>query len=378
MPSTSPAVLRSIAACALLVAACAPAPPIPTPIAATASLPTWGWVQADVQDPSPSCEIDNLWTLSSAGVAACTDQTDEDGGVSTLFVSADGVGWQLAPFPEDGFLVEHGTVVDGELTIIGNIGPVEDPRRQVWTTGDGRKWTRLDGVDGLAFGPGHVQALVHSDVGWLADGVEVADPETQRRHVLQSPDRITWTEVGGPVTDRGFASDGHRIVAPGIGLSDTFPFAHTVAWSDDARSWTGATVAMLGQFESGDVIGATPRGFALGGQRFKVGDESSHPIGWWSTDGETWQESTFDVLDGPAGEAAPREINGTDDGLIARGNGDPLQNAIWISDDGRAWQQVTPLPPGYVSAFARDGDAVLLAIQPASGDGVLWRGTATP
>lgn len=352
--------------------------PIPTPIASTGSLPTWDWVRADVQDPSPRGEIDDLWTLPSAAVAAWTDHTDEDGGASTLFVSADGVGWERAPFPEDGFLVEHGTVVDGELTIIGNVGPVENPRRQVWTTRDGREWRQLDGVDGLRFGPGQVQALVHADAGWLADGVERVDAENQRSHVLLSNDRITWTELGGPEIHVDFASDGHRIVAPIFNVSYPAPSPNQVVWSDDATTWTEVTVGMLEQHEGGGPIGATPRGFALGGQRFKVEDESSHAIGWWSADGETWQESTFEVLDGPAGEAAPREITGTDDGLIARGNGDPLENAIWISDDGRAWQQVTPLPPGYVSAFARDGDAVLLAIQPGSGDGVLWRGTATP
>jgi hypothetical protein len=352
--------------------------PIPTPIVSAGSLPTWSWVQADVQDPSARGEIDRLWTLAGVAIAAWTDETDEEGGASSLFVSEDGLSWERAPFPEGRLLVEHGTVVDGELTLVGNIGPVEDPRRQVWTTRDGREWTQLDGVDGLRFGPGEVQALVLSDAGWLARGVERVDAEHQRSHVLLSDDRITWTELGGPEIHVDFASDGHRIVAPIFDVSESPPTPNRVVWSDDATTWTEVTAGMLEQDESGDVIGATPRGFALGGQRFKREDESSHAIGWWSADGETWQASTFEVLDGPAGEAAPREIIGTDDGLIARGNGDPLESAIWISDDGRVWQQVTPLPPGYVSAFARDSDVVLLAIQPGSGDGVLWRGTATP
>jgi hypothetical protein len=351
--------------------------PIPTPIALTRSLPAWNWVQADVKDAPTRGEIDNLWALPDAAVAAWTERTDDDGGVSTLLVSHDGLRWERAPFPEDPFLVEHGTVVDGELTLIGNIGPVEDPRRQVWTTRDGSEWTQLDGVDGLRFGPGQVQALVHADAGWLANGIERVDAENQRSHVLLSDDRLTWTELAGPEIHVDFASDGHRIVAPTSYASEPVPTPNRVAWSDDARTWTEVTVAMLEQWESGGVIGATPLGFALGGQHFKVEDESSHAIGWWSTDGETWQESTFEVLDGPAGEAAPREMIGTDDGLIAEGNGDPLAYAIWISHDGRVWKQVAPLP-GHVSAFARAGDAILLATERGSGTGVLWRGTSRP
>ena len=401
--SSSSRILRSIAGCVVLLGACSPAPshapdalpptptfvlatlppnltpvPLSTAIASAEPLPTWAWVQAEVRDPPARGEIDHLWTLPGASIAAWSDETNDGGGTSTLFVSADGVNWELAPFAEPGFLAEHGTVVDGELTVIGNIGPAQDPERQVWTTTDGRRWTRLEGVDGLAFGAGRVQALVTSDAGWLAAGVEFVNPELHRTHVLQSPDRIVWKEIGGPVSDLDFASDGHRTVAPGVSESDRFPFPHTVAWSDDARTWTEAIVAVLGRFESGGVIGASSGGFAMAGQRFKPEDESSHAIGWWSTDGATWQPSTFQVLNGPAGEAAPREMIGTDDGLIARGNGDPLANAIWISDVGRTWQQVAPLPPGEITAFARDGDAILIATQPGSGPGVLWRGTAMP
>jgi hypothetical protein len=340
-------------------------------------LATWTWTAAELADGPVPGEIAHVWVLGDALVAAETDQSDEGGGASALLVSTRGGAWQSAPFHVPGFLVESGVVMDGELTLVGNIGPAAQPRRQIWRTRDGVAWTPVEGVVGLGFGPGHVTTIVHADAGWLAHAVERIDAESAAPHLLLSEDRVTWSELEGPDAFVDFASDGRRIVAPTIGISDPVARPDRVAWSDDARSWTEVTVAELAPYDSTGVIAATPDGFALGGQRFRVEDEAALPLGWWSVDGEAWHPSSFESLPGRAGQAAPRWMTGTPDGLIATGDGDQGLSLVWVSDDGRRWQQVAPLPPGTVTAAARDGADVVVAMQSGTSDAILWRGTAS-
>jgi hypothetical protein len=352
----------------------------PGPSPSARELRPWSWTAATLPFEPSGGRFDGIWALPGAAVAAWSTGTDEDRGSTTLLVSSDGLTWEASGFRSRGFVAEFGAIFDGELTLVGNVGPSEDPQRQVWTTRDGRMWSQIKRVDGLDFGPGSVQSLTRMGDRWLMIGLERIDPENHQNHALTSSDRIHWVESGvqQPVW-LWAASNGRRTVRLTESTAETIPSTLGVAWTNDLSSWTPAQVARLGPWESAVAIAATPSGFAIGGQRFVVDDESSHAIGWWSVDGALWHPSTFQVLEGPAGEAAPWQMVGTSDGLIAHGNGDPLAEAIWVSPDGREWEQVAPLPLGSVTALARYGDDVLVAF--ADGDAgvnTFWRGRLSP
>jgi hypothetical protein len=396
--------LRLLVGMAVAVTACAPATPTapatatgvptvgplislgdtpstasPPPTDAPTDLPDWRWTQASLDDPDKVRSITAVWTLPKAFVAM--DARDPDvPSASTFQRSADGLRWTIVKFPERGFVYEQGLVRDGVLTIIGRVGPSADPHREIWTTTDGRSWDRLKGTSGLDFGPGWIRDLVHGDAGWLALGIERLDPENQASHFMFSPDGRAWTELESvPDRQRSLASDGRRFVSVGA-MFDDDPRLVDVLVSDDARHWSTVHVGELEKWEGASVIAGSASGFAIGGQRFESADESSHPVGWASPDGVSWTASRFDDLVGPAGEAAPRVILASTDGLIAHGNGDPLADALWLSDTGEVWVQVTPLPElDQVDAYARAGSEVIVA-GPATGDRHLeiWRGSQVP
>ena len=385
----------------VVVAACAPAPttsPAPTGavlsatpspslsiVASTSSpgpsethalLPEWRWTQGAVGD-SEEHPITAIWALPKAFVATDTPFHEDHPSPSIFRTSTDGLHWTRFTFPERGFVAEHGVVLDGVLTMVGHVGTEGDPNRQIWTTEDGRAWHRVKGATGLDFGAGAVRALVHADAGWLAQGIEWLDAETARSHLLFSSELRAWTELDGPPDGvGGLASDGRRFMGMAAKLSDG-PGMVDVLVSEDGRTWSRVHVAEVAKWEGADVIAGTPAGFAIAGQRFEPTDESSHPIGWASADGASWKASQFQGPAGPAGEAAPRVILSSIDGLIAHGNGDPLGDALWLSDDGAGWVQVKPLPELLeVDAYVRAGIDLIVA-GPATAEGPIeiWRGT---
>jgi len=322
--------------------------------------------------------ITAIWALRQAFVAVDAPFHEDQPSPSTFRTSTDALHWTKFTFPERGFLAEHGVVLDGVLTMVGHVGPEADPNRQIWTTEDGRAWHRVNSTTGLDFGAGSVRALVHADAGWIAQGIEWLDAETARSHLLFSSDLRDWTELDGPPGGvGGLASDGRRFMGVAANLSDG-PGVVDVLGSEDGLTWSRVHVAEVAKWEGADVIAGTPAGFAIAGQRFEPTDESSHPIGWASADGASWKASQFQGPAGPAGEAAPRVILSSIDGLIAHGDGDPLQDALWLSDDGAVWVQVTPLPELLgVDAYLRAGRDLIVAGH-ASADGPIeiWRGSA--
>ncbi len=138
------------------------------------------------------------------------------------------------------------------------------------------------GSDRAHFGPGSIRYLVHADAGWLALGREWLDAENAKAHLLFSRDGRTWSEVKtAPDRLDGLSSDGRRFVSIAAKFDDE-PGPLDVLVSDDASEWSTAHVADLEKYEGAIAIAGTTSGFAIGGQRFEVTDESSHPIGWTS------------------------------------------------------------------------------------------------
>ncbi len=343
----------------------------------------WRWTQETLADPAAR-SVNAIWVLPTASVAVDTPGY-ETSRASAFRALTSGSTWASVDFPKPGFAVEQGLLRDGRLTVIGRVGPAADPRRQIWVTRDGLVWTQVEGTTGLDFGAGATDDLVHGDAGWLALGREWLDPESATQHVLFSSDGRTWIEIDGPPGGLdGLVSDGRQFTSIAPFAQDAplggMPHPLEALVSDDGRHWVRVGVGGLARGEGASALAATGSAFAIGGRRFEPKDESSHPIGWASVDGVSWTPSEFRDMAGPAGEAAPIAILASDDGFIAHGNGDPLADALWLSDDGSVWTQVTPLPVlGQVDAFARAGrDVIVAGLSSSDGSVEIWRGTQLP
>ena len=354
----------------------------PSPSAA-AELPTWTWTAAtvDADDPGP---IVGIWPLASGFSAVATRSWDDDErDRATFLVSTDGIAWRSTPFPRTRFAYELGVVHDGALTVFGSTGPAASPTREIWRTTDGIAWDRLEGVRGLDYGPSVMETATASDTGWLAC--------RHRDHRRRDPSLAPASPR--PTCDAGASSRGRRASrtrtsartgrAWGM-LGTTFspdlagPFPLEVFRSTDGETWTSSLVATLPKYDSAGAIVATHETWAIGGQRFDPADESSNPIAWWSPDGVAWQEAEIVRADGLAGQANIRNMARYTEGLLATGHGDEEQVGLWLSDDGRRWTQVTPVPEGLtqLEAAARTGRDVI--VSGWGGDEVglqLWRGT---
>lgn len=387
-----------VAACAT-VAPAAPAtssagaaPALPTPVvgvtpragspaAQESSRSRWQWTTGTVQLVRPAA-ISGIWPIGDAVLAvAVRDESDDDERDRAAFLrSEDGVAWLPMEFPVDPWFFEHGAVEDGVLTVFGTSGPPGAARREAWQTSDGASWTDLEAT-GLDFGPGWVRSLARGGDGWLLVGDQLIDAETHRSHLLYSSDLRDWEERPWPVGAGGpVVSDGHRFLAGAQRVVDNGSHPMSVAYSDDGATWSSADVAELPEWHSVSSIGGIGGGFALGGQRFEPADESSNPIAWWSADGVAWTEATVDGLPGPPGQAGLFDISSSADGLVATGNGDPLEVAIWLSDVGRTWTQVTPLPEGLnqLDGVARVGEDLIVSGRVGDGDHyAIWRGSVS-
>ncbi len=353
----------------------------PSPEAA-GGLPTWTWTAAtvDADDPGP---IVGIWPLASGFAAVATRSWDDaERDRATFLVSADGIAWRSTPFPRKRFAYELGVLHDGELTVFGSTGSAASPTREVWRTTDGVAWDRLEGVRGLDYGPSEMESATVSDAGWLAVVTEIIDAEHRRSHLVASADLRRWRELAWPdgVQDEAIGSDGGAWGMLGTTFSPdlTGPFPLEVFRSSDGETWTSNLVATLPKYDSAGAIVATDETWAIGGQRFDPSDESSNPIAWWSPDGLAWHEAEIARAEGLRGQANIRHMARFTEGLLATGHGDEEQVGLWVSDDGRRWTQVTPVPDGLtqLEAAARTGRDVI--VSGWGGDEVglqLWRGT---
>ena len=180
-----------------------------------------------------------------------------------------------------------------------------DPRRGIWTTRDGATWQRVAGVKGLDFGPGRVDVISLTRNGWLALARRWINAEAQDGFMLtldrwRPMVKAAYPEVEGQWGIVGLVSDGNRwllaiqngtmgdkhrwrlsplrMVSPGRHISST-----TLDQGGPVRLTT-----------SGDDSPGAHSGFVIVGTRPE--GEFPHPLGWHSSDGETWTSAATEAL----------------------------------------------------------------------------------
>lgn len=256
--------------------------------------------------------------------------------VAAVWTSADGRTWTRVPTAAafmDGFMsrvVQHGSTLVGLGFDCSPGSQYICGEARIWLSGDGQHWQTASATFG---GP---------SMGGLISGFEA----------------IT---VGGP----GFVAVGGTDAADPYGGK---PVGAGVATSADGSHWTTQAAA------SPQFAGASMGGVAAGrsGGLVAVGSGARlEPAVWTSADGLAW--TRLPSTDTPS-QGELDDIAAGPSGFVAVGRyGDHATS--WTSHDGRAWRETPATPALADAAMTRviwDGSAFLALGRSGGGDGLAW------
>jgi hypothetical protein len=326
--------------------------------------------------------VTSIWRVGDWFVAvgpASSFAADPDPHPAARFIrSRDGRRWESVPAPAPGMEVETGTVEDGLLTIVGELGKPADPRRGIWTTRDGATWHRTPAVKGLDFGPGGVVSISHARAGWLALATRWIDAENSDGFMLRSTDGVGWTKVPypdvvNPYTVVGLASDGAQWLMATQGYVQGQPGSPEALTSDDGLTWTHHVVEVMPKPGNAAAVTFGPNGFVIVGQQ--LDGEVPSPVAWVSADGATWTSSAMASLPDLAGDTGIRSVVAFDGGYLAAGYRLEEYPSFWTSADGSSWVQVddpSGTPPGDVQALAASDTTFVAGGQTSDGGAFIW------
>ena len=312
-------------------------------------------------------------TITIGGPGLVAVGWDERG--AAAWTSSDGQTWEPVPPEELGpgtindvtavgpGLVAVGTT-DNELRRIQGTQPGGPSQGVVWTSEDGRTWTRFDDLpvirdadfgpsDITAGGPGVVAVGAQNRAWFSSDGLawEAASVPSVPDDVYPGDDgrhpQIYMTDV---------ASSGDRLLALGTALlkgGGPPPEYETwipVMWtSADGRSWTDVPVdpEVFPREGSIDALTHGPGGFVA------VGSDGDRPAVWRSADGLGWHRVSSKAFASrvalPGRSSAMWSIAASELGYVAVGVDGfceiecrSVEAAIWTSKDGESWTRVSP------------------------------------
>ncbi|MBA2374492.1 MAG: hypothetical protein H0V74_09890 [Chloroflexi bacterium] len=332
--------------------------------------------------------------------------------MGAVIVSRDGERWRVIPL-DDGVGVAdasepHGVAFGptGVLVHGGVCCTVEEAA--VWRSIDGSAWSRLPLGGDFDRRADTFNRIVGVNDGWVGVGVSSGRPA-----IWTSLDGGTWRAVDGLDVGKGTISDvatfGDRLIAVGTIDDDAATHDGGVWGSDDGTTWT--RVARADPTLTGGDETELWRIVPFAGGLFVVGNHGSHEervqceqLGmtadldpgppatafscgwgrehhWLSADADSWLRlQPFDPLPGQPAPPGVRPI----EHLLLAASGPGLVNyaedsrptddaGVWVSPDGRTWQQVLSLvgePPSAPYGFAVLGRRVVLVGDGDPVDGV--------
>ena len=270
----------------------------------------------------------------------------------------------------------------------------------LWTSPDGAAWKRI--VDVSVFKDATIAGVIISAQGLLA----VGNAGWDKPAIWVSGTGDAWERQALPsATFKGANLTGVRattsgyLLAGGIGNSAPtsggviLPDAGVAAvwWSPDGRTWTKGIV------NRADGIGSSLGDIYVGaGGMVAIGSASGAKTAtaWSSSDGKVWQPianaQTYGGVPTPApGVPSIPSFTIIDDGTHLLAVDDQTVVAVWISSDGRAWQQIAvsgsadSIPRSGAHGqlisgiFQVPGGLIMVGQQGSSSQIEIWRATAS-
>jgi hypothetical protein len=243
----------------------------------------------------------------------------------------------------------------------------------VWTSPDGRGWSRVPADLGVA---GETMwDVTPGGPGLVAVGLRFAPtPGDTLPLVWTSADALTWNRA--PFDPVFRAADLSSVIAGGPGLVAVgrSPFGPSAWFSTDGMHWQRAEVPLVPanaarESELRDVAVVGGRLVAAGSLALESGDDGvrTEMILWTSTDGMQWTEVALDPgVFAPTSEV--RSLASSPNGLVAvgwhhevvevpGGGYAVIEPAAWTSPDGLRWHRAPADQDAFVSRYRVEAPA---------------------
>jgi hypothetical protein len=282
-----------------------------------------------------------------------------------IWVSTDGLTWERVWDPDDlayGGKVVVTVVAGGPGFVAGGFScdteercPPDQYRAALWTSVDGRDWSRVPLDPELFAGPFVITDLLARPSGILAIATDMMGGGGWV--LLSSPDGLSWERIwtndDAGVAD-ALAGGDAGLVAIGNEYLDTGFEIGAVWTSADGTEWTRVPhdpeVFGDGQEAAWNMIDVA----AGAGGFVAVGTDGTDAIVWISPDGAAWERIPHD----PAtfGDTSMNNVIAWGSGYLAAGPCDAVSEemggpvpghpsvssrpTIWVSPDGRTWQRI--------------------------------------
>jgi hypothetical protein len=295
---------------------------------------------------------------------------NDPGSVTTTTGPRVGVAWSRVPHDEavfggpGGLSMTAVTAGSPGLVAVGWVGDTSaegDQDAAVWTSPDGRVWSRVPHDEAVFGGPRwqEMTSVTAGGPGMVAVGYDAScsDASCTDGHLVAavwtSPDGGVWSRV--PHDEAVFGGPGHQwmwsvtagspgLVAVGEARSDDGGSVAAVWTSTDGRVWSRVPhdEAVFGGRGSQVMWSVTEGGPGL----VAVGQAQSGggwvAAVWTSTDGRVWSRVRHDKT--VFGDTTMRSVTAGGPGLVTVG-GDWSESgggvaAVWTSADGRVWLRV--------------------------------------
>jgi serine/threonine-protein kinase len=263
--------------------------------------------------------------------------------------------------PDDQEIADAALVNDA-IVAVGRDDAGGDADAAVWTSSDGRRWTRVPGGTLGRIGEQRMDAVAAVGEELVAVGSERTGGDTDPAVWRSADDGTTWDRVEGAASGLHEAGDQEmRVVVeatPGMvaaGFETSQGDLDAAVWtSKDGSSWIPLTLASLEGPGDQQILGAA----TLGEQLVAVGSSTSETgdldAAVWVRSAGSWTKVDEGSLGGP-GDQQINAIVAGGTGSVAVGtdtSGGDLDAAVWTSTDGRRWDRV----PATGAAFGGAGE----------------------
>ena len=345
-------------------------PPAPRASTVPPAVPYTDWTELAFPEPTPhvygGSSVEAAIAFEGGYLAVgqvnggCCDASFSTDTHGVIWRSSDGRAWSIEPRSKVFDLAHLSDIAtDGRTIVISGTRMLDstyypgevDPKGAVWTSDDGRTWTRFTGMPRFT-------AVVYG-AGTFLGVTDEALPDL----VWSSVDGRRWSPVSaGKALRPGAIND--LVVTPlgisAVGSTDAIGGgAAGVSWrSLDGRTWIRSS-------DQPSLVGGTmTRVAAAGTSLVASGSGPDAAVVWWSTDGLIWAKVDGSVF-GSAPILSVDGLTAGPRGLLAAGtiSAESPSFGLWASQDGRAWAKLeTPFQdggPSQLSAIER-GDGLIV------------------